>query len=100
MIRFHYGPWDNRYYHILSYLEAKGLIQIAPKGNMYELKLTKRGHEVASQLAKHEEFSELVGHMKQVKKVLGAKAGSTLKNLVYQLFEYEVANRPLGEVID
>jgi hypothetical protein len=26
MIRFHYGPWDDRYYHVLGYLEAKGLL--------------------------------------------------------------------------
>jgi len=100
MIRFHYGPWDNRYYHVLSYLEAKGLLKIAPKGNMYELKLTELGHGVGSQLANHQAFSELVDHMKQVKKVLGAKAGSTLKNLIYQLFEYEVGKRSIGEVIE
>ena len=32
--------------------------------------------------------------------VLGAKAGSTLKKLVYELFEDEVTKRSLGEVID
>jgi hypothetical protein len=34
-----------------------------------------------------------------VKKVLGAKQGSTLKNLVYEVFGKEVADRPLGKVI-
>jgi hypothetical protein len=38
--------------------------------------------------------------MRQVKKALGAKAGSTLKKLIYQIFEKEVAQRPLGETIE
>src|SRR6188768_3489489 len=24
MVRFHYGPWDRRYYHVLSFLEGGG----------------------------------------------------------------------------
>ena len=24
MVRYHYGPWDQRYYHVLAYLEGKG----------------------------------------------------------------------------
>jgi hypothetical protein len=67
---------------------------------MYELKLTKLGNDVADRLRKDRAFREIVEHMRQVKKVLGAKAGSTLKKLVYELFEDEVAKRSLGEVID
>lgn len=28
MVRHHYGPWDKRYYHLLSYLEARQLITV------------------------------------------------------------------------
>jgi hypothetical protein len=100
MIRYHYGPWDERYYHILAYLEAKQLIGISPKGNMYQLRLTDYGNRVAVHFEKDPAFSEVVKQMRQVKTALGAKAGSALKKLVYQLFEDEVAKRPLGEVID
>ena len=100
MIRFRYGPWDRRYYHVLGYLEAKQLVKITPKGNMYELKLTGIGDDVADHFAKDSAFKEVAGHMRKVKKVLGAKAGSTLKKLVYQLFEDEVKRRSLGEAID
>lgn len=99
MIKFHYGPWDDRYYHVLSYLEAKHLMEIVPKGNMYELKLTKMGDAVAESFVKDQEYSVVVNHMKEVKKVLGSKTGSALKKLVYQLFEDEVKKKPLGEVI-
>jgi len=100
MIRFHYGPWDSRYYHILGYLVAKQLLKISTKGNMYELRLTPSGNEVAGHLIRDPAFTDIAEHMIQVKNVLGAKAGSTLKKLVYELFEDEVKKRPLGEVID
>src|SRR5438093_1169918 len=32
MLRHHYGPWDPRYYHVLSYLESRDLIAISPQG--------------------------------------------------------------------
>lgn len=100
MIRFHYGPWDSRYYHVLSYLKAKQLIEITLKGNMYVLTLTDSGNSNSSLFANDPVFFDIAEHMKEVKKVLGSKAGSTLKKIIYQLFDAEVAKRSYGEVID
>lgn len=100
MVRFHYGPWDKRYYHVLAYLEAKGLITVAREGSMYSMKLTGTGKGVAGKAEKSPAYTQLVAHMAKVKKALGSKAGSTLKDLVYQVFGQEVAERPLGEVIE
>jgi hypothetical protein len=100
MIRYHYGPWDNRYYHVLSYLEAKELITISPKGKMYRLELTDAGKKISSIFIINPSFGDLVERMKKVKKILGNKNGSTLKNLIYRIFEDEVLKRSLGEVID
>ena len=33
MVRFHYGPWDNRYYQVLAYLEGVGLL-VSPRTKM------------------------------------------------------------------
>jgi hypothetical protein len=99
MIRFHYGPWDSRYYHILGYLEAKSLIKVERDGRMYKLKLTDAGKSIAKQTEKSPAYANLVQHMETVKDVLGSKAGSTLKDLVYKVFGEEVADRALGEVI-
>ncbi len=99
MIRFHYGPWDERYYHVLSYLEAKGLIQVTKAGKAFTLSLTDQGDDIAKGFKDDPAFTGLVDQMKQVKKVLGSRAGSTLKNLIYTMFEKEVGNRPLGEII-
>lgn len=100
MIRFHYGPWDDRYYHILAYLEGKRLLNVAKDNQAFTLSLTDEGKKIADRLAKDNSFVPLVAQMKQVKKALGSKAGSTLKKLIYQIFEKEVAQRPLGETIE
>lgn len=100
MIRFHYGPWDDRYYHILAYLEGKHLLNVTKDNQAFTLSLTDEGKAIADQFAKDESFTPLVSQMKQVKKALGGKAGSTLKKLIYQIFEKEVAQRPLRETIE
>lgn len=99
MVRFHYGPWDQRYYHILGYLEAKGLLTVEREGSAYRLRLTDKGRSVAAQIERKEVFAPLIGHMKRVKEVLGNKAGSTLKHLVYQVFGEEIRDLRFGEVI-
>jgi hypothetical protein len=100
MIRYHYGPWDKRYYHVLAYLRAKGLVTVNREGKAYQFKLTDTGKGVAESLAKRPAFASLAAQMARVKMVLGSKAGSTLKNLVYETFDKEVAQRSLGEVIE
>ncbi len=100
MVRYRYGPWDDRYYQLLSYLEALGLLVVSRKGTSFQLALTDEGVRVAEELTESPSFERLVGHMKQVKKVLGGKSGTRLKNLVYELFEREVGERSLGEVIE
>ena len=99
MIRFHYGPWDERYYHILAYLEGKELITVIKQDQAFILSLTKAGKRIADRFAADKSFSLLVEQMKRVKAVLGGKAGSTLKKLIYEIFDEEVARRPLGETI-
>jgi hypothetical protein len=66
---------------------------------MFRLKLTDSGKSIAKQTENSPAYANLVDHMKRVKQVLGGKAGSTLKDLVYKVFGEEVAERRLGEVI-
>jgi hypothetical protein len=100
MVRFHYGPWDPRYYHLLSYLEAKGLLTVSQVGKQFQLRLTDPGKEVADTFANDPAFASLTDHMKEVKRALGEKSGNRLKKLIYEVFDQEVASRPLGEVIE
>lgn len=99
MVRHHYGPWDKRYYHVLAHLEAKGLITVSKERNTYRIVLTDLGRDRASTLKDRPSFASLAARMREVKEAFGAKNGTYLKNLIYQLFETEVGQRPLGEII-
>lgn len=99
MVRYHYGPWDQRYYHVLAYLESRGLMEVAREGTAFELALTSLGEKAATRLEKEPAFAQLAKQMRQVRKVLGRKSGSRLKKLVYETFDREVAQLSLGEVI-
>jgi hypothetical protein len=100
MIRYRYGPWDLRYYHVLSYLEAKGLLRVTRTATSYVLSLTETGSKAAKQLAEDKSYVRIVEHMKSVKKVLGSKSGSKLKKMIYDTFSEEVATRAIGERIE
>jgi hypothetical protein len=100
MIRFRYGPWDQRYYHVLPFLESTGLVDVQKQDNTFAFVLTPAGIAKAGNLARHQAYSALVSQMKQVKKAFGQKSGSSLKTLIYELFEDEVVRRSMGEVIE
>lgn len=100
MVRHHYGPWDKRYYQVLAVLEAKGLVAITKEGKSYRIALTPLGNERAQVLGSRPSFVELVSRMKDIKKVFGSKSGNSIKNLIYELFDAEVGQRPRGEVIE
>ncbi|WP_157974471.1 hypothetical protein [Lewinella sp. IMCC34183] len=99
MIRFHYGPWDERYYQILPYLEARGIFYIENLGNQYTIRLSAFGAEIADQLFADNSFISIVHDLKQVKKVLGSMSGTKLKDLIYETFKDEVAIKKLRETI-
>jgi DNA-binding PadR family transcriptional regulator len=100
MVRHHYGPWDKRYYHVLAHLEARNLIAVTKEKNSFRIALTELGHERSARLAQLSSFTSLVERMREVKKAFGSKSGSTLKNMIYKIFDEEVGQRRLGEVIE
>jgi hypothetical protein len=100
MVRHHYGPWDKRYYQVLSVLEAKGLIVVAKEGNSYRITLTDLGSDRARTLSTKSSFTELVARMKDIKKTFGAMKGNKIKQLIYEVFDAEVGQRARGEVIE
>jgi DNA-binding PadR family transcriptional regulator len=99
MVRHHYGPWDKRYYSVLPFLESRRLIKVSKELNTYVFSLTDLGLNVAKRLEKLVEFGEQVSRMREVKRLLASKNGSALKQLVYEVFEEEVAKKPLGDMI-
>lgn len=99
MIRFHYGPWDDRYNQVLPYLMARGLLRMEKEGIGYILTLPKQGVELFNSLKNMKEYNTIIIKTKAVKKVMGSKTGSFLKNLIYELFIEEVSNKNLKEMI-
>ncbi len=99
MVRHHYGPWDKRYYRVLAFLESRGLIRVEKRGRTFDFILTDLGKIKATVLSKEVSFEPLVSQMKAVRKVLGRKSGTQLKDLVYEAFDAEVKQRKLGEII-
>jgi hypothetical protein len=100
MIRYRYGPWDQRYYHVLGYLEARGLIEVQKQGKAFQIMLTSQGKEISNVLEQDTNFEPLLEHMASVKKILGKYRGTAIKDLIYQIFEKQIAQLPLGEVIE
>lgn len=99
MVRHHYGPWDKRYYQVLPFLISRSAIAVEKERGAYVFRLTDLGKVVAKKLADLPEYGPLVEQMKRVKKLVGRKSGSHLKNLIYDLFAKEVRHKPLGEII-
>lgn len=100
MIRYHYGPWDNRYYHVLAFLESTRLLEVVKVNKTFTFILTVQGQAAAKQLAADPAYEPMVDQMRLVKKVFGDKAGSSLKKLIYTVFDKEVGQRTLGEIIE
>jgi hypothetical protein len=99
MVRFHYGPWDQRYYHILAYLESRDLFKVEKEKSAFKFSLTEEGANVARTIVKMDSFGQLAEHMRLVKKLVGELSGTKLKNLIYQVFGKEVVDRKMGESI-
>ncbi len=99
MVRHHYGPWDKRYYHVLANLEAKGLISVTKEKSSYQIALTELGQSRAKRLLGLPSFEPIVDRMKDVKRAFGSRSGSSLKQMIYKVFDEEVGQRRLGEVI-
>jgi hypothetical protein len=99
MVRFHYGPWDHRYYDVLGYLVARGLVELERHRNRVEIRITSEGRNYADALAVKREFRKALLHLRSVKAKFGAKSGNALKELIYRHFDAEVTKRSMGEII-
>ncbi len=98
MIRYRYGPWDQKYYLVLAYLSGKSLIAVQQKRNMDSFLLTEAGVQLAGKLSEQQEFSVLVERCRIVKKLFGDLLGSEIKDFIYRHFP-EVVRLPQRQII-
>lgn len=99
MVRFHYGPWDHRYYQLFAGLLARGLVAITRDKKTVTISLTPAGRAIAGAVRNHIEFRELASHMERVAERYGASSGQALRQRIYRTFRAEVTLQPRGAVI-
>lgn len=99
MIRYKFGPWDEKYYDIFAYIVAKGFIEIEPtksKGDVFLL--TKKGAFAAEELDTPE-FLEIKERCVLAHRLFGDVSGNTIKEFIYHYFT-DVVGRPIGAEIE
>lgn len=99
MIRYKYGPWDDRYYAILGALIGRQLVRYtrARRGSV-AVTPTAAGRHLASRLAESPNWSEVADRCAAIAEASAGLNGSTLKSLIYQRLA-NLMERPLRQVI-
>lgn len=98
MIRFRYGPWDERYRRWLGLLVARGLAITYLKGRTIFIELTEKGKETVEKLIQIEEYKILDVRSDEIFKTVGGESATKLKDLIYKTFP-EIINMKWGEDI-
>lgn len=98
MIRYKYGPWDDRYYPVLGALIAKGLLETRKSTRAINFFLTEQGKSVASELSSTEEWGQVEARASELKRSFNIN-GTQLKQLIYSELP-SVIDRPYRAVID
>ncbi|MEV6524536.1 hypothetical protein AB0M43_21490 [Longispora sp. NPDC051575] len=99
MIRYKYGPWDDRYYPVIGALVARGLLRYAParKGSV-ALKTTPAGRKLALQFAASPQWADVGTRCQAIAEATVGMTGNALKDLIYGALA-ELLDRPHRQVI-
>lgn len=98
MIRFRYGPWDDRYRRWIGLLVARGLVTTFVKGKTVHVGLTERGRQVSEELSYRPEFDQISQRSDLIVKSFNKYSATKIKNFIYQVFP-EIETMQWGEEI-
>lgn len=99
MIRYKYGPWDDRYYPVIGALVARGLLKYGPgRQGSVALVPTKAGRDLVDALTASAEWHEVADRVHAVAEGAAELSGSQLKGLIYDRLA-DLMNRPHRQVI-
>lgn len=84
MIRYKYGPWDDKYYSIIGGLVGRGLIEMFPRGKTFGVRLTPGGAAIYNVLQLDPSWRIVSARCKFIKEHYGRFSGNRIKNLVYE----------------
>lgn len=96
MVRYRFGPWDNRYRRFLNLLSAKGLIRVAVEGRKIVITLTEKGFETADQIALQDSFRQIDNRAQLLKNF--DLTATNLMNFIYETFP-EIGSLRWGRTI-
>ncbi|MFC4859310.1 hypothetical protein [Actinophytocola glycyrrhizae] len=94
MIRYKYGPWDDRYYAVIGALVGRGLIRYAKgrKGSV-ALATTLAGRTAAARLADNPKWSDIAERSTAIAQASSGMTGNQLKHRIYDRLA-DLMNRP------
>jgi hypothetical protein len=99
MIRYKYGPWDDRYYAVIGALVSRNLLRyVRGRRGSVALAPTPAGQAFADQLAAAGQWREIAERSKAIAESSAGLSGNALKNLTYQRLG-SLMDRQFREVI-
>ena len=98
MIRYKFGPWDDRYWSILSTMESLGVIEIVKVNEVTSFKITETGKHIVNQLKNIEIFNDYFKRSKIVNSNFGSLTARGLVKKIYEL-RPELRTMKFGEEI-
>lgn len=99
MVRYKYGPWDDRYYPIIGALVGRGLLRYTRgrRGNV-AIAPTVAGKRLSAELARASEWTDIADRCAAIAEASSGLTGNALKDLIYDRLD-ELMDRPLRQVI-
>lgn len=99
MIRYKYGPWDDRYYPIIGALISRGLLRYARgrKGSV-ALVPTTSGRNLANDLSADPTWRDVDDQCRAVARASAGLTGNALKERIYERL-VDLMDRPHRKVI-
>lgn len=96
MVRYKYGPWDDRYYPVLGRLIGTGLVDALPGQGRLAIRITQTGRAAAQEL-RGLGWEQTWQRARFLKRHFN-RSGSALKSMIYDELP-EVVDRPIRSVI-
>ncbi|MEV7566367.1 hypothetical protein [Streptomyces tanashiensis] len=99
MIRYKYGPWDDRYYAVVGALVGRGLLKYT-KGRQGSVALTttKAGRDLSVEMGGASEWVAISHRSQAIAQASTQMTGSALKDLIYKRLA-SMMDRPHRQVI-
>ncbi len=88
MVRYKFGPWDDRYYPIIGILVGKKLLRVLPGRGKISLRTTAAGRKLAKKFSLEDWKRE--GERSQLLNEEFNLSGTELKKLIYKEFSAEL----------